>query len=123
MEHNTNINYERCYKLNNVSLVGRLVQNPELRKTDKGTPYVKFTLAVDRDFKNKETNEVDADFIDCIVWGVTAENLHKYKIKGEQVSVIGSLRTDLYENKSGDTVKRSEVRVNQLNFVGYKRKE
>jgi len=109
--------------LNNVSLVGRLVQNPELRKTDKGTPYVKFTLAVDRDFKNKETNEVDADFIDCIVWGVTAENLHKYKIKGEQVSVIGSLRTDLYENKSGDTVKRSEVRVNQLNFVGYKRKE
>ena len=76
--------------MNKVILIGRITKDLELRSTQNGTSVCEFNLAVNRDKDN-------ADFINCIVWGVQAENLKKYQSKGSQIAICGEIRTDSYE--------------------------
>ena len=100
--------------LNSVCLLGRLTKDPELKTTQSGKSVCNFSLAVDG-FKKGET-----DFIDCVAWNASAENLAKFKKKGEQIAVTGQLKTRTYEDRNGNKRKVVEVRTESVTFVGGK---
>lgn len=102
--------------LNIVALNGRLVADPELRKTTTGVSTTTFTLAVDRSFV-KAGGERQTDFIDVVSWRNNAEFACKYFRKGQLVAVNGSLQTRTYENKEGRKVKVYEVVADNLHFA------
>nr|UVM81385.1 MAG: single-strand binding protein family protein [Bacteriophage sp.] len=82
--------------MNHVVLIGRTTKDAELRYIQgSGTPVARFTIAIDRDYKNKEGKK-DTDFIMCEAMGKTAEFVANYITKGRQISVHGSLRVDSY---------------------------
>ena len=89
--------------INNVTLVGRLTRDPELRYTGNGTAVVSFTIAADRPFTNSQ-GEREADFINCVAWRRTAEVVSNYTHKGSLVGVTGRIQTRSYENNEGRTV-------------------
>jgi len=79
--------------MNNVTLIGRLVRDPELRYTNTSNiPVASFTIAVKK--FNYQTKEEEALFINCKVWREQAENLSKYQMKGDKIAVIGSIETE-----------------------------
>lgn len=102
--------------MNKVELVGRLTRDPEVRATDKQTSVARFSVAVNRRFKNAEGN-YDADFISCIAFGKTAEFIEKYFKKGMAIGVVGRIQTGSYENKDGVRVYTTDVVVDEAEFV------
>lgn len=108
--------------MNSVQLLGRLTSDPELRQTQGGIASCRFTIAVDRGFKNKQTGEREADFISCIAWRQTAEFICKYWNKGKMIAVDGELRTGSYQDKNHKDVTHytTDVNVNQAYFCGDK---
>lgn len=94
--------------INNVTLVGRLTKDPELRYTGQNTAVATFTIAVSRRFKNA-AGEREADFITCVIWRQFAENLAKWAKKGNLIGVTGSIQTRNYENQQGQRVYVTEV--------------
>lgn len=111
--------------MNSVELVGRLVADPELRYTQDNRAYVRVTIAVDRGIskEDKEAGKQSADFVSCIFWNKTAENLAKYMKKGSQIGVTGKLRTGSYETQDGTMRYTTDVRVNELVFLENKQKD
>lgn len=102
--------------MNKVILIGRITKDLELRRTNTNLAYCKFTLAVNRMFsKNNE-----ADFINCVAWKKTAENLVKYMGKGSQIGVVGNIQTGSYE-KNGQRVYTTEVNCEQIHFLDNKK--
>ena len=102
--------------INNVTLVGRLTADPNLRYTNSGTAVATFTLAVTRDFSNAG-GEKESDFINCVVWRKTAETLANYVKKGQLIDVVGSIQTRSYENQQGQKVYVTEVVVEKFHFL------
>lgn len=102
--------------MNNVSLLGRVVRDIELKYTGNGTAVANFTIAVDKRFKNAN-GEYDADFIDIVVWRQTAEFVSKYFKKGSPIAVEGSIQTRNYENNEGRKVYVTEVVADNVGFV------
>jgi single-strand DNA-binding protein len=100
--------------LNTVILIGRLTAAPELKDAN-GTPVCRFTLAVDRP-PNKE-GEKQADFIECIAWRSQAENLVKYRDKGDPVAVEGRLQIDSYDDSQGIRRKAARVIARRVTFL------
>ena len=80
--------------------MGRLTADPELRQTQSGISSCRFTVAVNRRYKNESTGEYDADFITCVAWRQTAEFVSKYFSKGKMIALEGSLRTGKYQDKN-----------------------
>lgn len=111
--------------MNNVILMGRLTADPELRQTPSGISTCRFTIAVNRKFKNKETNEYDADFISCVAWRQTAEFVSRYFSKGSMICVSGSLRTSSYTDKNYSDVTHytTDVYVDGVEFTGEKKQQ
>lgn len=95
--------------INKVILMGRLTGDPELRQTPNGTAVAKFTVAVNRQFADKQTGERQADFINVNAWRNTADFVAKYFHKGSMIIVEGSLRNNNYTDQNG--VKRYEMFV------------
>ena len=104
--------------MNLVVLEGRLVADPEIKYTtgENASANMRFTLAVNRDFKNASGN-YDADFIQCMAWRNNAEFINKYFHKGDPISIIGNIRTGSYTNKDGVKVYTTDVYVDKVNFV------
>ena len=94
--------------INNVVLAGRLTKDPDLRYTASGTGVATFTLAVNRNFTNQNGNR-EADFINCVIWRKSAENLANYAKKGTLIGVTGRIQTRNYENQQGQRVYVTEV--------------
>lgn len=94
--------------LNNVSLVGRLTKDVDLRYTPSNVAVATFTLAVNRTFKN-ENGEREADFINCVMWRQQAENLANWAKKGALIGITGRIQTRVYDNKQGQHVYVTEV--------------
>lgn len=107
--------------LNNVALMGRLVRDPELRRTQTGTAVSSFTLAVDRDFKDKETGEKKADFINVVAWRSTAEFVSRYFTKGRMAVVEGRLQIRDYTDRDGNKRTAAEVVADNVYFGDSKR--
>lgn len=105
------------YKMiNRVVLVGRLTKNPDLRHTPNGISVSSFTLAVNRTFTNAK-GEREADFINCIAFKKTAENIINYLSKGNLAGVDGRIQSRSYENKKGQRVYVTEVICDSVQFL------
>ena len=102
--------------INNVVLAGRLVADPALKYTPSNQAVATFTLAVNRQFKNAN-GEREADFIDCVIWRKSAENLANWTHKGQLISVIGSIQTRNYENQQNQRVYVTEVIANSFQVL------
>ena len=102
--------------LNHIDLMGRLTRDPELRRTGSGTPVASFTIAVDRDFSNKESGEKETDFIDIVAWRSTAEFVSKYFTKGRMAVVSGRLQIRNWTDKEGNKRRNAEVVADNVYF-------
>lgn len=102
--------------INRTVLVGRLVRDPEYRTTPSGVQVATFTLAVNRTFTNQQ-GEREADYINCVVFRKTAENVNQYLSKGKLAGVDGRLQSRSYENKEGQKVFVTEVVCDNVQFL------
>ncbi len=107
--------------LNKIFLMGRLTRDPELRRTQTGTPVASFSLAVDRDFKDKSTGERTTDFIDVVAWRQTAEFVSRYFSKGRMAVVEGRLQIRDWPDKDGGKRRTAEVIADNIYFGDSKR--
>ena len=101
--------------LNKIILMGRLTRDPDLRRTNSGTPVASFTIAVDRDFKSQD-GEKETDFIDVVVWRNTAEFVSKYFTKGRMAVVEGRLQIRDWTDKDGGKRRNAEVIADNVYF-------
>ena len=107
--------------LNHIVLMGRLVRDPELRRTQSGVPVTTFRIAVDRDFGNRETGEREADFIDVVAWRQTGEFVSKYFAKGRMAVVSGRLQMRSWTDNNGQKRTNAEVVADNVYFGDSKR--
>ena len=105
--------------MNKAVIVGRLVRDPDVRALSDGKTVSKFTVAVDRRFKNKN-GEKEADFIPVVVFGKPAEFVAEYVKKGNMVSVAGRITTGSYE-KEGRKIYTTEITADEVNSIGSKK--
>ncbi len=109
--------------MNNVSLIGRLTKDPELRYTAQTQMAVAtFNIAIDRG-KDKNGDDKGADFPRIMVFGKQAENCEKYLSKGSLVGIQGRIQTGSYKNKNGDTVYTTDVVANFVKFLDSRGRE
>lgn len=104
--------------LNSVQLHGRLTAEPQYKEGN--TPMVRFSLAVQRNFKNQEGN-YDADFINCMAFGKRANMIAQYFHKGSEMIATGEWRTGSYTNQQGQKIYTNELNVNTVDFAGSKK--
>lgn len=100
--------------MNSVQLTGRLTRDPEVRYTDGGLSIARFTLAVNRRFK--QDNGPDADFIRCIAFGKTAEFIERYFRQGRKMDLNGRIQTGSYTNQDGQKVYTTDIVVENVEF-------
>jgi single-strand DNA-binding protein len=105
--------------INQVTLVGRLTKDPELRITPDGTSVVNVTLAVNRHFKN-QNGDYEADFVHCTLWRKVAENTANYCRKGAIIGITGKIHTRNYNNQEGKRVYVTEVVAEAVQFLSRK---
>ena len=107
--------------LNRIILMGRLARDPELRHTQTGTPVASFRLAVDRDFKDKQTGEKATDWIDVVAWRQTAEFVSRFFTKGRLAVVEGRLQIRDWTDRDGGKRRSAEVIAENVYFGDSKR--
>lgn len=105
--------------MNKVILTGRLTRDPELRYTANNKAVCDFTIATNRP-ANRDGERV-ADFINCRVWGKTAENLTKYQNKGNLIAVIGRIQVDNFTDKEGNNRYNTYLLVEELEYLQSKK--
>ena len=106
--------------LNKVIIMGRLVKDPELRRTQSGTAVTSFRIAVDRDFKSQDGTK-QADFFDVVAWRSTAEFVSKYFAKGRMAVVEGRLQTRDWTDREGGKRVATEIVADNIYFGDSKR--
>ena len=106
--------------LNRVNIMGRLTRDPELRRTQSGTPVTSFTIACDRDFGG---DDKVTDFIDCVAWRSTAEFVQRYFTKGRMAIVSGRLQMRDWTDKDGNKRRNAEVLAESVYFGDSKREQ
>ncbi len=102
--------------INRVVLVGRLTKDPELKYTQSGIAVCRFTLAVNRPFKNGDGDQ-EADFINCVAWRKQAENTANFLSKGSLAGVDGRIQTSNFEGQDGKRVFMTEVVTDSVQFL------
>ena len=107
--------------LNKIIIMGRLGRDPEKRCTQNGTPVASFSLAVDRDFKDKTTGEKSTDFIDIVAWRQTAEFVSRFFTKGRMAVVEGRLQLRDWTDRDGNKRRTAEVIADNVYFGDSKR--
>ena len=107
--------------LNHIVIMGRLVRDPELRRTGSGVAVASFRVAVDRDYAPKDGGERKADFIDCVAWRQTGEFISKYFSKGRMIVVDGRLEMRDWTDNEGNKRTSAEVVVTNAYFGDSKR--
>lgn len=104
--------------LNHITIMGRLVKDPELRYTQSNIPVASFRIACDRDFGEKQT-----DFLDCTAWRATANFVSKYFHKGDLITIEGRLQVRDYEDRDGNKRRAFEIVTDRAYFCGGKKKD
>lgn len=105
--------------LNHIDIQGRIVRDPELRRTGSGVAVTSFTVAVDRDFTGSDGNK-ETDFIDCVAWRQTGEFVSKYFPKGSMIVVSGRLQIRGWTDKDGNKRRAAEIVADNVYFGGKK---
>ena len=108
--------------MNKVNLTGRLVRDPEIKFTQTNKAIARFTLAVNRKFKNA-VGMYEADFINCICFEKRAELLRDYFNKGDMIGISGRIQTGSYEDQNGNKRYTTDIVVDELDFLQSKNKE
>src|SRR5690606_36946743 len=96
--------------------IGRLTKDVDMKYTPNGTAVARFTIAINRPFKNKNGN-YEADFINCVAFGKRAETIAEYVKKGQRIGVTGIVMTGSYENNQGQKVYTTDVNVTEFTFL------
>ena len=102
--------------MNIVALTGNITYDSELKYTTGGTAVLKFSIAVNEKYKDKE----EVAFVECVMFGTAAEKLHQYLNKGTRLNVSGSLKQDSWTDQSGNKRSKLYVRVDKIDFIGCK---
>jgi single-strand DNA-binding protein len=102
--------------MNKVILIGRLTKDPEVKNTASQVTVCRFTIAVDRKFKD-QNGQRQADFISCVAWRQTANFISSYFHKGSKIAVVGSIQTRTYDDQSGQKRYVTDVVVDEAEFV------
>lgn len=105
--------------MNNVSLIGRLTADPELKTTQSGINTVRFSVAVDRQY-TKQGEEKQADFISVVAWRQTAEFICKYFAKGRRIAITGRIQTGSYTDRDGKKRYTFDVVAENVEFCDSK---
>lgn len=105
--------------INQVTIVGRLTRDPELKATTEGTPVAHVTLAVNRQYRN-QNGEIEADFISCTLWRKAAQNTAQYCKKGTVLGITGRIQTRHYDTPEGKRVYITEVIADTVRFLSSK---
>lgn len=111
--------------MNNVGLTGRITKDLELKYTQNGKAYCRFTLAVDRGLSKEKKQEAEAngqptvDFINCVAWGKVAETINRYTAKGKKVLVYGSIETGSYTVQDGSKRYTTDVLVKRIEILEF----
>ncbi|MGG0185589.1 single-stranded DNA-binding protein [Bacillus rhizoplanae] len=108
--------------MNRVVLIGRLTKDPELYYTKQGIAYARLCVAVNRGFRNS-LGEQQADFINCMIWRKSAENVTMYCKKGVLVGITGHIHTSQYNNESGKRIYKTEVVIERITFLEKKKEQ
>lgn len=112
--------------INNLTLVGRLTRDPELRYTKSSMPVCSFVLAVDREMSKEKREEAKAnnystaDFPRVVVWNKMGETCSKYLQKGSLVAIVGKIQTGSYKDKDGKMVYTTDVIADRVRFLNTK---
>ena len=109
--------------LNHIVLMGRLTRDPELRYTQSQIPVASFSLAVERDFGNRDGGDRQTDFIDIVAWRSTAEFVSKYFTKGSMAAVSGRLQIRDWTDRDGNKRRSAEVVADNVYFGESKRRD
>lgn len=109
--------------LNRVILMGRLTRDPEFKQTTSGVSVCRFSMAINRQFANKETGERETDFVECDAWRSTAEFVARYFTKGNMILVEGELRNNNYTDNNGVKHYGMRVLVNSVSFCESKKSD
>jgi len=110
--------------LNNINLQGRITKDLELKTSNTGVEILKFSIAVQRNFKDKTTNEYGVDFFNCIAFGKTAQFIIKYSSKGKIVTLSGNVQNGSYKKDDGSMAYTSDVIVKEIDvFTGNTKEE
>lgn len=107
--------------MNNVTLIGRITQDLELKKIGEDISVCEFAIAVQR--SHRKDKDQEADFIPCIAWRKSADFLTKYFGKGRMVAIRGRIRNDSYTDKEGKKRYKFTVVAEEIFFTGEKKKE
>ena len=102
--------------LNRIVIMGRLTRDPELRRTQSGTACAAFTLAVDRDFKDRSTGERGTDFVDVVAWRQTGDFVSRYFSKGRVAVVEGRLQVRDWVDQDGRKRRSTEIVAESVYF-------
>lgn len=102
--------------MNKAFLIGRLTRDPELRYSSSNTAIVNFTIAVDRQYTNKE-GQRETDFIRIVAYNKQAENIKKFVTKGSLVAVDGRIQTGSYDDKDGKKVYTTDIVADRVQFL------
>lgn len=100
--------------MNTVAIMGRLTKDVELKTTQSGKSWVKFSIAV-------PVGKGKAEFFDCFAWETTAEFISKYFQKGSMIAIEGHLKQNSYKNKDGGVTNKIEICADKLSFCGGKK--
>ena len=108
--------------LNQIIIVGRLVQTPEVVTTESGKHMTYITVAVPRSYKN-ENGEYETDFIDCVLWEAVAVNTSEYCQKGDVIGVKGRIQTRMVDDEDGNSYKKTEIIAEKITFLSSKKED
>ena len=106
--------------LNKFCAIGRLTKDPDLRRTNTGAAVASFNIAVNRSFKNQQ-GEYEADFIPCVAWNKTAENIDLYCEKGSLIAIEARMQSRSYDNAQGQKVYVIEAICESVQFLDKKK--
>ena len=102
--------------MNRVDLIGRITKDPEVKTSQGGKSYCRFTVAVDRN-RGGQNGQTQADFISCVCWDQSADFLGRNARKGALVSVEGMIQTGSYQNQQGQTVRTVDVVAQRVQLI------
>lgn len=104
--------------MNQANFIGRITKDLDPRTSQSGKMVINNSIAVNRPFKNKQTGEREADFINFVAFDKTAEIINQYHKKGDLIGLSGRMQSRSYENQNGQRVFVTELVVNEMHFTG-----
>ena len=104
--------------MNKVYLIGNLTRDPEMRTTASGIAVCRFSIAVNRRYKNPQTGQTETDFFNIVAWRQLAELCSKYLAKGRKVAIFGALQSRTYEAQDGSKRAAVDIVADEVEFLG-----